>query len=439
MPERRSRHPLSVRHCPTWRSLVTAIDARLWLQVAIVAAMTVAVGWTVDRWRTARSTHRPGPIEISIESATPGETATNGAAVLAAIREQIDQLELWRASTVPGGVSTQPFLSDVRNAVEKASGWALVGATVGAAIRQPSYKLRCTVREGRADASNWLTVDIVPPNGRDGQTFTVSGSSWPDVARQVAHGVGAFVLSRARVSKLAPWQSWRGLRVDRDLFAHFYEARTRTRSQPEAALAELDEAIALDPLNAYLRFEKAGVLEQMGLYSTLATYVDVVGLERQFDHGVDVRYRELFAAADSQTGWWGAPLARWLGRRVGRPFLALWTRPSPNGPAALQLARYRLAISLASSERLALQWTRRASRKDEGQPARQREAEHAIRRLQDSLHAYTREMLRICGASAAAKAQKAAEQAAWSDVESHSGRLRRVLQFAALQEFAPLR
>jgi hypothetical protein len=380
-------------------------DIAVLVLAAIVACLTRKVLLIVNAAR-ART------VEIMPQGAIPGD-------VLASFREALTSVYLSSPSTVPGQSAPQDFLSDVREVATAQTTWGVVLLALAAVFRIRAYRVSCTARENSPDGLKSLTVEVTSGVSKDVQVTTVCDEAWDDVVRRAACHVAAYVLPRTWQARQPPWTPWRRRQLDPDLFYQFHEARRLARAgRLEESLSHFDRATALDPLNPYIRIEKATVLDELGLYiDAFVTYVDVVTTESWYDRPLWDRYRDLFADRD---GWDAPP------RRRER---------SPNGRAALQLARYRVVCSLAASQRLAQQWHRHAWPGSEkggsakgrpDQPERDREACRVIAMLRPLLGAFYKKMLERYGVPS--QMQKAVLN------EASEAWLRRVMQFAALLE-----
>jgi hypothetical protein len=382
-------------------------DVLLIVLVAVLAYLTRRI-WLILNAARART------VEITAQGPIPGDA-------LAAFREALTSVYLSSPSAVPGQSAPQDFLSDVREVATAKSTWGVILLAITAVVRLRAYRVSCTAREDTDDGLKSLTVEVISGVTREIQVTTVCERAWEDVVRRAACHVAAFVLPRTWQARQPPWTPWRRQQLDPDLFYYFQEARRLARSgRLEESLSHFDKATALDPLNPYIRIEQATVMDELGLYiDALATYVDVVTTESWYDRPVWKRYRELFADRD---GWDAGP------RRRDR---------SPHGPAALELARYRVVCSLAASQRLVEQWHRHTSpdtsQKTRGdmardQPERSREARRVIATLRPLVGAFYRKMLEEYGEEWSPEQQRAAqnmEPEVWH---------RRVMQYAALLE-----
>jgi hypothetical protein len=407
---------------------------------ATVTILAVFLVFLTRKVLIGLSAARAGTVEVTANDSVPGD-------VLAAFRKALTGVYLSSPSAVPGESTPHDFLSDVREAATAKTGWGVAFLTVAALFRIRAYKVSCTAPHDMPDGRKVLIIEVFSKVGKDVQVTTVSQPTWEGVARQAACHVAAYVLPRTMLARQPPWVSWRRRQVNPELFYHFQEARRLAQTgRLEESLSHFDEATKLDPLNPYIRIERATVLDELGLYlDALGTYVDVVTAESWHDRPLWRRYRKFFG---DEHGWDTVP------RRLRR---------SPNGSAALQLARYRAVCSLAASHRLARQWhqhyTSRAglqSGKDLGlplrQPKRAREALRVIATLRPLLGRFYQKMIEEPSAAGGPTAQRSRGQAktnsptpdttsgapsaqpTTSQIEGCEPLLRRVLQYAALYE-----
>ncbi len=380
------------------------IDAKY---IAVVVAVIALL--LLRRFLLALQAARVGSVEIvhpKSQSVIPTDE------IVADLRQALKEVYLSSPSVVPGESTPQDFLTDVRTAASNPAGWGLIAAVLGALLRRSAYRVTLVPRVHGTSKQLGLTIEIVSRLSGDMAITTIWDQTWPAVARRAAFHVAAFVLPRTNLSRKSPWVAWRGVELNPDLFFSFHEARRLARAgRLEEALTHFDNALDYDPLNSYIRVEKATVLDQLGLYvDALAMYVDVVTIESAYDRRLWKRYRKIVGDNND-----GKP-KRWILWRI------------PNGPAALQLARYRMVGSLAASGRIAEQWARH--RKDSvsaTQTRRQAEATRVINRLRPLLHSYDRLMRESHNASPP-------DRTARGKLETSQARLRRVLQFAALLE-----
>ena len=391
------------------------------LALAVVAAIIGAVWlhYLLRKFIQARSAAQPGGIDIIVFPASPlSDDSTNE--IAAELRHALADVYLSGPSVVPGESAPQDFLTDVRSVAENArTPWGALLAALSLLSPQNVYRVTCAAKFDADSGRCGLTVEVSGYPRQDVSVTSVSGETWAQIARQAACHIAAYVLPRTKLSKEAPWIPWRGIKLAPDLFFHFDEARRLARGgRLEEALHHFNEAIALDPLNPYIRIERATVQDELGLWiDALGSYVDVVTLESWYDRRVWARYGRVFHD-----------------RRVGAPG---WHVRSPHGAAALQVARFRMIASLASGYRLAQQWRRNTSGSgDERVPqqARTGEASRVIRRLRPLLVPYARLMMDAHGMDSDQQSALIGRLRE-NDLEI----LRRVFQFAALDEAAALR
>ncbi|GAA1823097.1 hypothetical protein GCM10009682_49280 [Luedemannella flava] len=389
-----------------------------WL--AVPAALA---GWALlhlwQRMRMAGQATRAAAVEILLPKS---DNENLGDEIVAELRQALTVVHLSSPSVVPGESTPQDFLTDVRTAATGTSGWGLLAMAVGR-LRRTAYQVTLVPR---ADGGrHGLTVEVACRPTRENEVATVYGRNWADAAHQAAYHVAAFVLPRTALSHQPPWIPWHGVQLNAGLFYNFHEARRLAAAgRYEEALRHFDAALEEDPLSPYIRVEKATVLDQLGLYlDALATYVDVVAIECRYDLNAWTHYQGL-------TRYGAGPKPQEHTR-------------SPSGPAALQLARYRMVGSLAASDRLADQWVRnqRKAFSQDDQSERAEEATRVIARLRRLLRHYADLMVDAHGVrQALAEGRGLSEPVlAERDIENHRPTLRRVLQYAALHEARALK
>jgi hypothetical protein len=402
------------RH-PQWRTILFV--------VSVVGALIGAfVLLRLLRWvLQARAASEPGGIDLTVLPAGQEAGDASAAQIAAEMRNALTDVYLSGPSLVPGESARQDFLTDVRGVVERArTPWGALIAAISLLSPRNSYHVVCTEQVDPNRAAYGLTIEVSGLPGHEGSVATIWDDAWPRVVRRAACHIAAYVLPRTKLSRKPPWTPWHGIEIQPDLFFNFHEARRLARSgRLEEALHHFEAAIAQDPLNPYIRLERATVQDQLGLWiDALSSYVDVVTVESWYDRPVWKRYRRIFD--DLATG----PPGRFVA--------------SPNGRAALQIARYRTVASLASGHRLAIQWGNNI-RTDAGQPdarqtVRQADAETVIRRLRPLLYKYADLMMRAHQVTDEKPRHAIRELLRVNDQQM----LRRVFQFAALEEAAAI-
>lgn len=387
----------------------------------------LGIGCVVDgillrRMLRHRSAAGPGPIEITALREAPGPPPEE---LTAALCNALTSVHLASPSTIPGESAPQDFITDVHTVAASASPWGLLLAAATAFLPGRAYRVSLVVRTSEAKNTCGLTIEVTNRYSSDVSVATVWGPTWSAVMEHAACHVAAHILPRTRLCRQPPWTPWHGVELDPELFHHFTEARRLARvGRFEEALDHFDRAAALDPRNPYIRFEKATILEQLGLHiDALAVYVDVVTMESWHHEALWKRYRQRF------------------GDGLYKDARPRRFRPSPNGATAVRLARYGMIGALGASQRIAAQWrTPPRPGQEPHQPAQNRptpgmqsqgrrreDAERIVSRLRPLLRAYAAIMIREHGILDPAGIPL-------SDIERSPELLRRVLQFAALVE-----
>lgn len=272
--------------------------------------------------------------------------------IATALRERLALVHLSSPAPIPGSSADQSFIDEVRAAPAAQSGWGAFAALLLTALiphRRSPYRVGLFFHRPRGGTSpESFIVEVHSPLTHDVavETFPIIGGG-EEAVRRAACFIAANILPHTKLSKEPPWAPWHGSKIDSELFYQFNEARRLVdEGRLEEAIEHFDRAAAADPLNPYIRLEKAQALEQLGLYvRALSLYVDVVAMESWYDRPLWRRFRRSFGD--------------------GRAFAE---RPpsgsrSPSQGAALQLARYRMVCSLADAERLAEDW-QKARRED---------------------------------------------------------------------------
>jgi hypothetical protein len=394
-----------------WR-VVVDVGAPVAAVVGVVLVLSL-LHRAVQAWNAAG----PAGVDITVfPAAAPSEVQSDQ--ISAELRRALTEVYLSGPSVVPGESARQDFLTDVRGVVEHArTPWGALVAALSLLSPRNVYRVFCTVQRDGTTGEHALTVEVSGLPRQEVSVTTIRDETWELIIRRAACHIAAYVLPRTKVSRRAPWTPWHGINLSPELFFHFHEARRLARlGRLEEALHHFNESIALDPLNAYIRIEKATVQDELGLFvDALGSYVDVVTIEGWHDRPVWRRYRAILGDR------------RYDERHV--------FPGSPNGPAALQLARYRMVASLAAGYRLATQWHNNTAPTGEEvrQAARHREANQVMRRLRLLIGPYAQLMLDAHGVPEGTH-QAVLDRLDRDDPEI----LRRVFQFAALEEAAAI-
>jgi hypothetical protein len=397
----------------SWRSGAS----RIGLGAAIIGGLVLL--YLLRKVVMESAAARPGGIDITVISASP-QTDVSANQVAAELRNALTDVHLSGPSVVPGESAPQDFLNQVRGTAEQSrSFWGFVVAAMSLLYPRNSYRVSCTEQADPGGTRRGLTVEVSGLPRQEASVTTVWAGTWPQVARHAACHIAAYVLPRTKLSRRPPWTPWHGIEISRQLFYSFDEARRLARAgRLEEALHHFDEAMRRDPLNPYIRIERATAHDQLGLWiDALASYVDAVTIESWFDRPVWKRYGRIIPD-----------------RRTGGPG---WLTRSPSGAAALQVARYRAVCSLAAAQRLAQQWAENSARGDENpdqqQPARRAEADLVITRLRPLIMSYAELMMNAHQVAGDVR-RTVRENLEGNNIQA----LRRVFQFAALEESAAI-
>jgi hypothetical protein len=394
-----------------WR-VVVDVGAPVAAIVGVVLVLSL-LHRAIQAWNAAG----PAGVDITVfPAAAPSEVQADQ--ISAELRRALTEVYLSGPSVVPGESARQDFLTDVRGVVEHArTPWGALVAALSLLSPRNVYRVFCTVQRHGPAGERALTVEVSGLPRQEVSVTTIRDETWELIIRRAACHIAAYVLPRTKVSRRAPWTPWHGINLNPELFFHFHEARRLARlGRLEEALHHFNESIALDPLNAYIRIEKATVQDELGLFvDALGSYVDVVTIEGWHDRPVWRRYRAILGDR------------RYDERHV--------FPGSPNGPAALQLARYRMVASLAAGYRLATQWHNNTAPTGEEvrQAARHREANQVMRRLRLLIGPYAQLMMD------AHLVPEGTQQAVLDRLDRDDPEiLRRVFQYAALEEAAAI-
>ena len=262
-----------------------------WVLAAALAVLAVVLG---TRAYLLHKAARARSIEILIPNVADG---VPGDEIVAELRQELlTVIHLSSPTVVPGESSSQDFVADVRTAAANPTGWGVLTAALGTLIRfgaSKPYRVNLVARRFDDDHVG-LTVEVSSRVSGEMAVTTVRDGRWDIVARRAAYDVAAFVLPRSDLSRKAPWIAWRGIELNTQLFFSFQNARRLAgKGRLEEALHHFDKALDRDPLNSYIKVERATVLDQLGLYlDALAAYVDAVTTESWYDRKLWKRYRD---------------------------------------------------------------------------------------------------------------------------------------------------
>lgn len=319
--------------------LLRSTTVRDQVRIALAALLLVVGLLCLRRALYARLGRKPGPVEITQFSPLPtGDKSDDvSGAVLADFRRALAVMSLSAPQSVPNEPTAASVLENVKTATDNSMN---VVATIAGILRaifqvRHAYSVTAQLRQRTGPKPYGITVTVVTLPSGSGAVETIWADDWASVSDRAAHFVGAYILPRSRLSGKPPWTSWHGTEVPADLFHHAQLARRHVRArQYDQALVHFHRALKLDPQNPYLRIELAQAQEQMGLFLDAAVaYADIVAVESWYDRRLWKRLRLLRRDEEDFSGRPPPPLTR-----------------SPNGRAALLIARYRLVCRLAAGE-----------------------------------------------------------------------------------------
>ena len=172
-------------------------------------ALAVVVGlWLVVLWRRymrAWGASRPGSIDITVISASSNAVA-NANQIAAELRNALTDVYLSGPSVVPGTSAPQDFLTEVRGVAKQApTSWGVVVGAMSLVSPRNVYRVSCTEQADDSGGAHGLTVEIAGLPGHEASVTAVWGDTWPQVARQAACHIAAYVLPRTKLSLRPPW------------------------------------------------------------------------------------------------------------------------------------------------------------------------------------------------------------------------------------------
>jgi tetratricopeptide (TPR) repeat protein len=302
-----------------WHSFLDAIGSIEVLLVLLPLALFAVFG-AVRRIRLWHLVRAPGPIQLTgFEYAAAGDGHPVPAKELAAdFSRKLADVQMYTTSGVPGALPSGGFLQTLRSARLDTKKPLETMVDLLAAVWPPhGYEVRVTLleRDGRRAAA----AELTELRSRRASHATVSGDDWDEVVTAAAHFVTARIIPHTRDCRLTPWAGWIGQEIPLDVFTAYQQANAFARARRyDEALASYHRALDADPDNREIRYA-------LGLtHEKLSLHLDAL-----------LNYYRLLKR--------GAATSR-LPRRV-----------RPHNRVTL-LARYRFAILLGFSERLARQW-----------------------------------------------------------------------------------
>ena len=305
----------------------------------------------LHKWMLSRNAFKPGPVDVSelIDAtqidATQGEIDKPAVKDLTAyLRLRLSKTDLYPPSTLSVDAPPENFLDlvgDVDPDPKKV--WTSLMRLLGRMRPRTAYRVSGVLVTRKPEPCYGITVTVTAYSLGGSRMFTVWADSWVQAVRDASCWAMETILPVTRFGKKPPWSGWRGRQMPRQLLAHYQEAKRLTEElRLDEALKHYYQALELDPLNPYLRFEVAGVQERLGLYiDALDTLRCALTMDGQTDDEYNRRLWESF---------WRLQCFHYL--------RYLWRRPD-----AIEV-RYKYAVVLSYGKKIASQWCKEDTNHD---------------------------------------------------------------------------
>lgn len=244
-----------------------ALSARL-----LALAMALGFVLVLRREMIASLGHKPGSVQVQDFADRPADqgmpSPAQRDALLAQLREELCQTHLYPPESLHSEVPPAGFLDllgDVDPAPDKlgASLLRLLGRL------RPKIAYRVSpVLQVRSTAPRFgVTVTVTAYLTGGSSIDTLWGTSWEEAIRKAGFWVIATLLPVTRACAMPPWRDWRNREMPYELFAAYQEAKNSSRQERfDTAMSRYHDALRLDPLNPYVRFELGKVQERLGLF-----------------------------------------------------------------------------------------------------------------------------------------------------------------------------
>jgi tetratricopeptide (TPR) repeat protein len=311
-------------------------------------------------WRTSREDQSSGNDATRVESA-------RGEAIRADLQRLLVETEMHGPTAIPSPGRSSDFLQVIEDASGQVEGF---GGALFKFVRllspRSSYEVRCSILEpqvvggGKHSSDCVLQVELTRAPKYVLAPETIISATWEEATSAAAAWIAAMVLPRTRKCKIAPWTLWQNLKLPPALFSHFQQFRVHldrglypSDDAPpqeecyDSALAALERALALDPLNLALRLEKGKLLELKGKYlAALETYDSIISQAAR--RSKRLAYLRFGPPAIDGSDSDSAVSRRWYDKRRARGL--------PARHPIVYVARYRYALLLSLGEELSREW-----------------------------------------------------------------------------------
>jgi hypothetical protein len=301
--------------------------------VALVVALVV---YTIRRARLWHLARMPGPVEVAAFEYAGGEQKDESRLreLAADFSRRLADVQMYTMSSVPGAIPSSAFLQTLRTTRlnPKRPLETLVDI---AAIAWPThaYEVRVTLLHDAVEveppplrAGCRVIVELTELVPRRTSHATLLGPDWNTVVDTAANHVAARIIPRTRRCRHTPWAGWAGEELPLEVFMAYQHANALVNERRyDEALAQYFRALEGDPDNREIRYAVGLTQEKLSLHlDALLTYY------------------------------------RLLKRGSTAPRRLPWNRRRLPGRKATDrltmLVRYRFAVRLGFSERLARQW-----------------------------------------------------------------------------------
>jgi tetratricopeptide (TPR) repeat protein len=259
-----------------WAGLRLALQSPSVL-AALSAAAVVTLVACIRAWAYRRLIRLPGPIVAhKVEDAhDPGGERPHLTALDTKFRQRLSELKLSAAAPSRGGELVSDFIELLETStIDPTQPFAAIGRLLRLVSPTHAYEVKTTLLRREKALSYGVALEVVVLPQRRTTLRTYWHESWGEALARAATGVAAEVVPHSRHSDSGVWSSWKGLKLDDELFDLWRHAQMLDeRGRYDEALERLYQAVRRDPGNGHLRFALAKLQERLALYlDALLTY-----------------------------------------------------------------------------------------------------------------------------------------------------------------------
>jgi tetratricopeptide (TPR) repeat protein len=240
----------------------------------LLAATAVALLACIRAWTYRRLVRLPGPIFAhKVQDAhEPGAHLTS---LDTKFRQRLSELKLSAAGPSRGGEPVTDFIELLETSkIDPKQPFAAIGRLLRLVSPSHAYEVKTTLLRREKAPSHGVALEVVVLPQRRTTLRTYWHESWEAALERASTGVASEVVPHSRHSDTGVWSSWKGLKLDDDLFDLYRHAQMLDeRGRHDEALELLYQAVRRDPGNGHLRFALAKLQERLALYlDALLTY-----------------------------------------------------------------------------------------------------------------------------------------------------------------------